>query len=309
MFSNAFFYEVHDKVRIEMDRETRSWVGGRPDGEIGTVVGWDWYIEHSARYGLDLHSTPVPGIYEQRGSVIVLWRDGTRSSESWNIKPVDQDKYERLRRERWLGPMERGADTKKIEHALTRRTKIGELPKTDFWEGDIVYTNFKGALGRITSIKYEYLDSYTSDGTKPMHEHALYDFRFCDENGTDIRQGGSSCGTKNSRLFKRGNVWKYYNDEPLMFVDLMQEVGFYRGLHQYDEVRNPATKMFNWTGKEALEAVRAGLADGFNISGVLNLVPPSPHPFRFHDRNLGERVRAATMEGFAGVVDPDVKAA
>jgi len=58
--------------------------------------------------------------------------------------------------------------------------------------------------------------------------------------------------------------------------------------------------LYTWTLKEMLIAIRDGKVDGFTADrGIFGMSTDIHHwAYRFNDRELGERVRQATLEGF-----------
>lgn len=181
---------------------------------------------------------------------------------------------------------------------------IAPLPEMDFWEGDIVSVDWNkadrtygcpqhwaGKEMKIASIKYNYLGQKRNDGS-PMPEYDVTD--------TEKECGTCALNQEHLTLVRRGNVWKYYNGEKPVFKDLNEEAAFFAMLGHTDEVRNPASNLYSWNLKEMLAAIRSGIVDGFTVNrGIFGTSDKLHHNAqRFRDRELGERVRAATIEGF-----------
>jgi hypothetical protein len=101
-------------------------------------------------------------------------------------------------------------------------------------------------------------------------------------------------------LIRRGNVWKHFNGEKLVFADLREEADFFSLLGHTEEVRNPACNLYKWEKDEVLKAVRDGIVDGFTMGGgIFGQGFARINAVRFRDRELGERVRQETIRGFA----------
>lgn len=298
--------QVGDEVVMKMDQEARDWGRkGVPNGTKGVVIGKNRFQRYYARVGIDAYSKPKPGIYEADCTLQVRWEDGTESAESWDVELADKKLNDQRHKELWSIPVfsKTGNYDSDLAHAqeakLLNDVYIGELPDYPCWEGDLVFAEWNGEEQHLLIERIEY-NWVKEDGD------AVYNVRFSDASGVD-QMGGSSYlnQSKVLKIVKRGNLWKMHHGEPLTFSDLAEEVSFFRSLHHYKELRNPANQLFSWTAKEALEAIRNGDADGFGMSGSFLGTTSKPQPFRMTDRELGERVRSATIKGFEGCIDPD----
>ena len=171
------------------------------------------------------------------------------------------------------------------------------LPEMKFWEGDVVevaWWDGHNPWGEedvvVVSINYDYLDQKRNDGS-PMPEY----------NVSPSEMGGYvAVNESQMKLVRRGNVWKYYNGEKPVFKDIQEEADFFKMLGHCDEVPNPKTKLYAWTKDEILKAVKDGIVDGFSADhGLFGTMSDIQHrAMRFRDRDLGERVRQATIKGF-----------
>jgi hypothetical protein len=285
-----------DRVVCKMDRESRSWGHkGPPNGTLGTFKGATRFLRERSRYGNDRYFYE-PGIYEANGVAMIDWDDGSSDVSGWAHELADKAEYKRRL---------------DAYHAIKDKPfgygenviKVGELPETKFYELDIVriLNGFedmtdRGYGARIAAVEW---------GWKKEDGLSVYRVEWIDKNGEYARAGHTYMNDSQLELVERGNVWKEFHGEPLIFKDLREEIAFAQGMGRYKEVRNPASNLFSWTGREAIEAVRDGIADGFSLAGAFLGVPPRPSLHKFEDRDLGERVRQATIAGFEGVVDPD----
>jgi hypothetical protein len=96
-----------------------------------------------------------------------------------------------------------------------------------------------------------------------------------------------------------GNVWKYYNHQPLSFAGIKEEAEFFQLVGQTEELRNPANDIYSWTAEEVLAAITNGTAHGFSVSSGFFGSGPHIGAKRFKDEALGKRVAKATLEGCA----------
>ena len=63
-------------------------------------------------------------------------------------------------------------------------------------------------------------------------------------------------------LVKRGNVWNYYHNEPMIFASVKEELEFYHRMGFSEEVRNPNTGNYAWNSFEEIkEAILKGIGD------------------------------------------------
>ena len=175
---------------------------------------------------------------------------------------------------------------------------IRPLPDLKFWEGDIVTVDWTDIRGhpwhgetQIARIEYGYLGQKRNDGS-PMPEYSI----------CAVGHEGCTCDINESHLtlVRRGNVWKHFNGKKVDFKDLAEEASFAKMLGLENQIRNSATGLYTWTLKEMLNAIRDGKVDGFTAGrGIFGTSKEVMHwAYRFKDRNLGDRVRQATLEGF-----------
>lgn len=167
---------------------------------------------------------------------------------------------------------------------LTGHTGFGgeflrDLPETPFWESDIVL--FQGQEKEVANLHYE-----------------PNDVRY------DIYLDASRCGWHSMRseseltLVRRGMIWKHFHGEAIEFASLEEECRLARTVGETEDVRNPANQLYKWTKDEVLAAIQAGTADGLGLGQTLMSTNLCHQAIRFTNRDLGERVRKATLEGF-----------
>ncbi len=99
-------------------------------------------------------------------------------------------------------------------------------------------------------------------------------------------------------LVERGPIWKHYHNEPIVFADIEEEANFFTTIGETEEVRNPATGLFEWSKDEILDALRKGLVHGITNSSGFFGAKQFLMARRFRNEELGARVAKYTLEGF-----------
>ena len=161
--------------------------------------------------------------------------------------------------------------------------RLGDLPETSFWEWDVVRTA-DGEVLRIVSIIYGQIGMFRNDGVTPMSIYVC---------GTDTNY--ATYREDEVELVERGLVWRRAQGEELVFADLGEEMDFHLAIGEYEDLRDPQFGGFTWQIEDALAAIDAGEGHGLTrpplLGGAITVV-------RFDDEEFGERLRAATLEGF-----------
>lgn len=277
---------IGDEVLITIPKENREWgYNPFPDGTKATVIGFsETYYGRINNYGRK------PGVHVNRSWVKVRLPDGKEHTEnSGRISLADSKEYSKRLREF------RKFQAKNPDWAR-KEEFIRELPETPFWESDFV--NVAGNLNsskifQITGIDYNNLSEKTSIGTK----YPAYNY-------SDKLGGGwySSISEDNLFLVRRGPVWKFYHNEPIVFRDIQEEANFFETLGHTREVRNPANGLYSWTKDEVLDGIKKGIVHGFSVSDGFLGTGPRVNARLFKNAELGRRVAKATLEGF-GIVE------
>lgn len=287
---------IGDRVVMSMDKEARSWGReGKPDGLAGTVVGFSrytTYVDYTNNFGRR------PGVYTCNGSPVILWDDGTSSTTgamSLRWEGVScEDAHNVVRDKR--------RENKVYMDAFDSYAFYSALPETSAWPLDLVKVRPEvfspvcdpDGWTQVRRVNYSRLGEFCDDGVTPM---SIYDICHpADSTGTMFCAEQDILGE-----VKRGNVWKWYNDkESLCFKDLREEASLHTLLGLTVEPKNPKTGNYNWSKDDVLEAIRLELVDGFSMGYVpFVLGGKRIRAFRFLDRQIGDRVRAETMKGFA----------
>lgn len=272
--------QIGDRVVFEVGSERRRWMDvykDVPDGIMGVVCGFHDAVIYKPR-------APVfvlqPGVYHYRGAVSVLLPDGRIVPGDSSVKMVDKEEEGRrdvaMRDERGI--------------LQTEYFRLCDLPETKFWERDRVRVRFPYPCGgrerkmTIGQIDYGYIHHCCNDGSP-------YPFYGVDQVGTSTNAEESWI-----ELIERGNVWKFYHDEPITFGDIKEEASFFQMIGQAEEVRNPINDLFVWTGEGVLDAILSGAVHGFSMSDDRIGSGPYIGAVRFKDETLGERVAKATLE-------------
>jgi len=288
------------------DKEGYHREGHPAAGTIGVCVRPGRYRNYVARY--NSYSNKVPGIYENDGNWMVLWAGATEevNVDTYNceVAPESKEHYDLRKQGLWADPIHKNKTiTMHIQEDHLRRTiRIGDLPETKFWEGDIVrpvngghvYHGDNIAERRIYNIDYRW-----AEDTNTHHQgEGSYDIDWVYPNGEYAGCGSSHAWDSDMELVRRGNVWKYFNNEPLSFRDIREEVGFMHGIRQVVEVRNPENNLYSWDKDSALKAIQDGIADHFKLMNGLFGAGSRESVYKCLDLDLGARVRKATLEGF-----------
>lgn len=280
-----------DRVIMKMDKESRSYRGDEypPDGTLGTFLGCKRVTRYRGRVGNDAHFYE-PGIYECDGVAIIKWDNGSDKVDGWSHEMLDKVEYKR-RFEAWHAIENKPHDFG--EHVV----RVGDLPETRFWEGDIVaLTDATGhTLNRLRVDSIEFHWGRNENGF-------AYGVSWVDENNVYAKRGSTNCRSSDLKLIERGNVWKEEHGGTLVFADLLQEANYAQWRGRTEGVRNPANGLYKWTKDEVLAAIQDGIVDAFNLSSgiIASLLQDNAriNAIRFKDRDLGERVRQETMLGF-----------
>ena len=299
--------KVGDEVTITIPKENRDWgYNPCPDGTKATVLGFS-----EIYYGRINNCCLKPGVYVNRAWVKLLFDvsaasfvgvdHGPHHTEySGRLELTDKDEYER-----------RLAEFRKMQEEnpnnWRREEFIRELPETPFWEGDKVRVRARLALTVVTGemppeqdptiftvigINFHQLDETIMGKNYPA-------YNISDKLGSGWH---TSASEDDMELVERGNVWKFYHNEPLHFTDIKEEASFFLMLGHYDEARNPKTGYYSWTKEEVLEAIQNGIAHSFSLGrGIFEFIwdPPTRiTAYKFRNEELGKRIAQATLSGF-----------
>lgn len=273
---------VGDEVVFKVDAERRAWTDTYkdvPDGTKGVVCGFYDAVVYEARVPVLVHQ---PGVYHCKGAPSVWLRDGRIVPGDWSIEMVD--KVEEKRRDA----------TMRDNHDIfqTKRVRLGDLPATKFWEHDKVRVRYPRD-GRedemiICGIDYYAMHKTRNDGSPWPY----YKVEHLDGWRTSAEESWIT-------FVDHGNVWKYYNNQPLSFTGIKEEAEFFNLVGQTEELRNPTNGYYRWTKDEVLAAIKNGTAHGFSVSSGFFGSGPHICAKRFKDEALGKRVAKATLEGYA----------
>ena len=263
-------FVINDRVKIIVPKENREWgYNPCPDNSEGIIQSFSEITTSR----VNCYPVHPPGVYENRywmnikldsGELINIGEHCVRE-----IDPlIDKRPY--------------------IEGKFLR-----PLPDLFLWEGDIVTTNPGGWLSRyselmIVNIEYDHISWVRDDGSMfPIYlVSESFDF------------GWHTCLDKNQLTFvRRGNVWKFYHNEPIVWDSLEDECNFHMRIGKTEEVRNPKNSLYIWELDDALDAIEDGTVDGFKMGGFFSIKKIRAH--KFLDPELGSRVRKDTLKGFS----------
>lgn len=243
-----------------------------------------------------------PGVYVNRFRTKLKLKDGKEYFEYTNVlKLVDQEEYKRRIEER-----ERKG--KKPEKEFSRN-----LPDTKFWEGDhvLVYDYSVSRRNRhgLSIETYNMLRNILIKDKEPPRPLMIVGIKWHWKEkwepwtyrvSNDFFAGLCEYVEEPKiELVKRGNVWKYFHGEKPQFKDIKEEANFFKLLGHYEEIRNPANNLYSWTKEEVLNGIKQGIVDSFSIeASLIGFERMNVIAIRFKDRELGKRVRKATVKGF-----------
>lgn len=264
--------KIGDKVFFKVDRDRRAMTNTYkdiPDGTIGVVCG---FYDAIRSWGRESAYLKEPGTYWSKGAASVRLEDGLIITGCGNeIELVDYD--EKLRR-----------DTKNRDARncfIHEEIFLGELPPTEFWEGDKVEWTRDGDIATVVVVRINYDQLHSG-------ERALYTVRHPEESWQTNADVGEL------KLIERGNIWKEEHGEKLQFSSLQEEAAYAKSRGRAKEVLNPRTDIYSWTLEEALAYVAAGDAHEIIIEHRQKIFV-----YRFDDHRLGRRVAEATLAKFA----------
>lgn len=279
--------KVGDKVIVSVEKESRKWgYDPCPDGTEATVVGFG-----EAAYGRILNVRRAPGIYENRSWALIQLPDGGA---------VHKEFYSRL--------------TLANEAEIARRTipnhhraekLLRPLPETAFYEGDLVRSteraNIMPMIDPKTGMEDDSLFVVTRVNYLAIKAKAMngMNWPFYDLSNEIDAEWSTPHHEEALTLVARGNVWKYYHQEPLVFFGgIAEEAKFFLLLGHYEEVLNPENGVCSWTKRQAMAAIQDKIAHGIIASNNKTFRSDHPIAIRFRDESLGRRVSDATLKGF-----------
>lgn len=269
--------EVGFKCVLAVPQENRDWgFNPGPDGKELIIAGWS-----RIDYGRTGYRAQKPGIYENRARAIVCDETGyTFTIGTFCLDPADPEEYEKLR-QAWFA---QGDDR------FDPGEPIEPLPETPFWEGDRVRTRDTKELLTVVGIRYTSLNGKRDDGS-PWPCYTVSE---------NFGAGWSQYATESDlELVERGRIWNLWHDIPNEFADLQDEANFAALVGKVHEVRNPANGLYKWTKDEVLAAIKDGTAHGLRVGSSFFGGGLRDEAVRYDDEDLGRRIAAATLEGFA----------
>lgn len=271
--------QVGDRVSITIDAEDRNWgYNPVPDGTLATVIGFNeiaWGRFHNC--GLR------PGIHQNRAWAKLRLDDGKEMTEwSGRITLLDKSAYEE-RIKTWQERQHDEPDNSDF---------IRDLPETPFWEGDWV-RDADGEKLIVLNITY-------ADNGKSYYGCSSH-----------LNESWRQFTADKLELVARGNVWKIAHGEPPTFANLEEEATFAKMRGCVRDVRNPADSLYHWSLSEALDALQSEVRHSIivNSSNLFEFTDVPLHSFNhrstnvrvitFLDKDLGARVRSATLQAFS----------
>lgn len=166
------------------------------------------------------------------------------------------------------------------------RLLLADLPETSFWEDDVVET-FQGRVGHVHVIDYY-------DAASGKSCAGAYRVRFKEGDQEDYHEHGLE-------LVERGNVWRFFNDEPLSFTHALEEARFYHRISHVTSVINTAEAKATFLWDDAVALLEAGEADVIWHNWAVATSDPGYRVecYVIDDPEVGERCRAALIDELA----------
>lgn len=275
-----------DRVIMNMDMESRGHLGDKypPDGTLGTFQGCSRILRYRGRTGSDRYFYE-PGIYEVDGVAIIEWDNGSTAVDGWSHHMEDTNEYNRR--------FKAYHETKHTAGSDENAVRLGDLPETKFWEGDIVKAiiPFSHELNRLRVSSIQWHWDKDARGW-------CYHVEWVNEDNSYARMGSTYLHDVELELIERGNVWREAHGEELNFNDFSEKVSFEKLMGRYKEVRNPASNLYSWSKDEVLKAIKDGIVDGFSMPNGLFGGDPKIQAVRLTNREIGEQLRKETINGF-----------
>lgn len=181
---------------------------------------------------------------------------------------------------------------------IRKKVKVGDIPDTKFYEWDVITMDDRPEDGPMKVLAVEW--NWTKDDEPLCYRVTPYP------------DGGYTTNVHEDRmtLFERGPVWEEEHGVEPYFTDAVEAASYESARSRVTEIRNPYkgenAGLYAFTLVEALSAVREGLADAISVSNIPFTAIKSTNVTRFSNREVGERVRAATLAGFPD--DPETYA-
>jgi len=287
---NGDLIEVGDVVVLDVCKENRDWgYNPGPDGTRAEVVSFG-----EIDYGRGSSFGRKPGIYVNRCWLDIRFLEGDKKGEvvclgTFHLAPEDLEKYERLtkeRQERFTRLREQGDES----GFTADKEFLRELPDTLFYERDLVRFiggHWEGKAGYICKIDYKEMEATRDDGSPwPFYNVQL------DEGGM------VSAEERHISLVERGNIWKEFHGETVVFESLEEEAAYHKMMGRAREIRNPKDDLYSFTKDEALDAIAAGLGHAIAVGSGLFGGDMRTSVHRFDDEELGSRIASETLKGF-----------
>lgn len=294
VFSEKYL-RIGDTVVLTMDDEARSWGRkGVKDGTVGTVVGFTRYITYVGP--LSYWYNMPPGKYEGNGAVRVNWLNADDQSVESKLSGVAATDLW------WLDAPEGRRESRRSDtvwnEAFDAKFFLEPLPVLPFCEDDLIEVtpdlaeSWDTSILKVESINYHYIGEVRNDGS-PM---PLYNVGPVEGNRGQMAISEARC-----KLHKRGNVWAWFNDKSqLKFASLVEEAKLHGRLGLRTQVRCPLTQDYSWPKEFVLASAQAGEIDVLVSPNGIFGAGSMMTAYRYHDRVLGEKLRALLVAGFTG---------
>lgn len=239
------------------------------------VVGFGTIIH---RYFREFNKEP--GVYMNNSWIKVKHKNNIHTISVHNLEPKDEELFNEREKQYQSGEYV----------STTENVRVGNVPKTPFWQEDIVMLKsgeelFEGSkLMKVFELNYDYMDRFCNDGVTPFPYIDVSKFNY-----GEYSSGHTAIRERDIELVERGNVWKHYHDIPLKFNSVQEKADFYYNLGHCTEIKNEENGNYSWSNKQVLEGLLNGTIDyvGFEkLSQTSN-----NYCYKFNDPSIGLEVR------------------
>lgn len=271
---------IGDRITMQMDDESRGWVGKgeEPNGTEGVIIGFYRYISYTSRN--EVRKDKPAGKYEGNGAPIVKWDNGKTQIISPHYIAIPKEIYNERR------------GSSNYKEAFDTPLYLGPLPSLPFYEDDVLALKEKifgdSQLVRVRRIDYNHSNTFCDDGITPYPIYTV----------SPVDHSGPTTNIREEDVLQRVNCglyWMWENDKDnIKFDSIKQEANFYRSIGYAEEMRNPRSGFYDWTIEEAEEALRNKTIAGVSVHGGFFGSGPSLVCYTYPELpELEERLRAA----------------
>lgn len=259
-------FAVGDRVKVKIPKESRYWgFNPCPDGTQATILSFP-----EIDYGRTNNYGHKPGMYSNKSWAKIKLDNGS-VIDSISTYHLLLDKKEENKR------------VKSYNIHDKNTSYVRPLPKTKFWENDIV------------SIHYKNNPVFESTIHRVLYLENAYEIKVLNNNLLKLAE-------ENLSLVRRGNVWRHFHGKKIFFSSLNDEAEFNLQLGLASEQPNRGG-VYSWSMSEALDALKDGRGHAL-VSRDMKLCFRGYDfcVYKFEDRTLGQKLANYTL-AMIGIYD------